>query len=456
MSSMSNKSSVMIGEESAWGTAVARSLAISANNESLQLAEGLHVSGAMRGDAVESVSERALRDVTGGLSLEPNANDLGRLARGLFATRSSAALAGKLASAPGASLAAGGSLVADSAIKFKVSAVVEHDTDGEFSVLEASGEVTATPTGTDLTVALTWSAPASVPDRTTLVGFVVWATAAGGSSDTQKWLAYVDGAGTTSYNVTSLSALDTAAPYVPTIYRHVGSRGTGSLASFSVEVPKDNGSSELVTGLKFNSCNIGLQAEGPMTFDVDCIAKDLEDVTAGTPSHSLAAKPLMGHRSLVYFYDQGGTPAAFTYTQQVTLAIANNLNARRWLNNSRVITALKEGRQGVTGSFVREYEDINTLVDILDGQAKALRMETFSNPVANWEKEVTIDGETATVRPWRYQIGLYLPRVEFTSHQAPSSGADPIVQTAAFTALKDSSAGFPLQMEIHNLTASYS
>lgn len=451
---MGHRSLVQFGEETTWGTEATRTRALSINSQAFPVDEGLFVSGAMRGDNLESVSARGNRGVTGNLATEPNANDAGFLARGLFASRTTAALPGTIALAPSQALVAGGDLTAGQDYRYKVSVTVQDDDTGDVHVLAASPEVTGSPSGGNKTVRLTWVNP-TVPARQTLVGHTIWRGNAGGGANVQYFLAYQEGTGTT-YDDTGANTVDTAITPPAQVYTHSYVRGTGRPASWSIEATKDNEAAELVTGMMANGLNISLQPDGQVQFDLDLIGKDLEDVdTPSETSVSVAAGPFMGNRVLVFYYNNAGTAAAVGLATQISLAIANNLNGRRWLNNSRLLADMKTGRHQVTGSFVREYEDQNVLTDVLDGTAKALKLIVFANGIATWTKEVTVGDEIVTLTPWPYQMHLNLPKVILTTHDAPSSGADPISQTCNVQALKDSGSGYTLQMVVHNLTDDY-
>jgi len=450
---MSHLSAVLVGEESVWGTSVARELAIPALSESLQVDEGFYVSGAMRAAPSEQVAVPGLRAVSGGVTLEPNAVALGRLMRGVFATRSSAALAGTLSGAPTTSISTGGTLVNDATYRYKVSAVVQHNVDGTLRVLAASPEKAQTVTTTDKIVTVGLAAPSAVPARHTHVGYVVWRTAANGGTGTQGFLTYVSGAGTTSYVDNGDATLDATITPPSQVYVHTYTRGTGDPASFSMEVVKANGDSELITGAMLNSLSMGWQSEGPITAELDLLAQDLVAATSSVPAFSLAAEPFMGHRTLTYLANNGSTVSSFSLATQVSLEVNNNLNGRRYLANTRLLSTIKPGLHQVTGQFMREYDDTDMLDDVIDNQAKALMFETFANGVASWSKGVS---GGLTLYPWAYQIEADLPKVHLTTHQASSSGQDAIVQTVGLQAVLDSSAGYTLQVKVHNLTATYS
>lgn len=455
MTAMSHLAGVLIGEEANWAEEVARTLAIAALSESIQSDEGFYHSGAMRNDPTVQVGVPGLKSVSGGISLEPNANDLGRILRGTFGARSSDLLEGQPTN-PAATPIAGGTLQDGGTYRYKICTVVSHDVTGEWSCLNPSDEVSATPAGTNLSVDVNWTPPAEVPDRTSGEGFLVFRTEPDGVSGSQQLIQWVNGFATNQWTDDGSAILIPEVTPPPAVTRHSYSRGTASstLASFSVEVLKNNGSAELMVGARWNSISLGLQAEGQMTFDLDTLCQDRTELDSPTvPSFAVSAGPFMGHRSVVYAGPAGAPPAHFTLSTQVTVDVANNLNGRRYLNNTRTLSAIKTGRQEVTGQFLADYDTADLLVDVVGIVPQALRTETSANGVASWSHVL---GSGEVIRPWRYQVGLYLPLADLTSHQGNASGQDPIVQTVAFTARKDATAGFPIEVTVDNITASYS
>lgn len=448
---MAHQAAVLLGEETTYGTAVARTLSLPAFNDSMQVDEGWEISGAMRSDVHESVASRGPRTVNGGLSVAPDAVALGRVLRGLFGNRSSAELVGKPTDLAG-SAAAGGTLTAG-AYRYKVSALVQNDADGTLRVLNPSSEVTVTTATTNLTASLTWTPAASLPTGYTLRRYVIWRSAIGGAADSQKWLA-VTADTTAAYSDTGSVSLDTEISVVAAVYRHAHKR-TGDLASFTMEILKANGKSKLYPGTMFNSLSCNIQNEGIMTFDLDGISRDCTIAASGVPAFSLAADPFMGHATNVFLQDVGETPVAFLKATSLQFQVNNKANPRRWLSNSRLINKIKFGRQEVTATFVHELADtdLDLTQDVLDGLEASVKSETYANPIAAWEKVVSGLG---TVYPWAYQIHAEFPRSKLMTVTAPSSGEDPILQTIGLRPLKDTTLACPVLVTLDNLTASYS
>jgi hypothetical protein len=94
---------------------------------------------------------------------------------------------------------AGGSLTSGSVYRYMVSAVI-----ARFGEIQVSAESSATPSGGNLQVSLTFSTPTNMPDSASPILYKVYRTAAAGASGTETFLGYVDAFDTTGTAVTTI------------------------------------------------------------------------------------------------------------------------------------------------------------------------------------------------------------------------------------------------------------
>jgi hypothetical protein len=137
----------------------------------------------------------------------------------------------------------------------------------------------------------------------------------------------------------------------PTVYQHVFTiRDILSPYSLTLEIERDV-AKYIATGCKIAGMQWSVRANELMVCSVDVIGKDVTTGSGGTASFSTSPLILGSHAVLTW----GGTELS---VEQATIKIENGLGGdRRFLGSRYIAEPVREGKIGVSGSFVAEFEN---------------------------------------------------------------------------------------------------
>jgi len=327
---------------------------------------------------------------------------------------------------------------------YKVTRILQHTASGLLFHTNPSPESASQALNGSQGCAVTWVNPlaGTIPDGFTAWGTGVWRTAADAGPGNEFLLTFVTAAGTTTYLDDNSSTLGTAAP--PTaLTLHRFQPSTDQPKSFTAEVHHANGASHVYEGCKINTLGLSVTPGEPVQMSLDVMAQDVvKDITPSSPAFSVT-QPFMGYATYAYIQTAGAALAQNTLCNQFAVSLANNMAGQNNLDGTRVVSRINAGRRMVTGSLGLEFEN-NTQFDyFLANTEMALQYSLFGPPTTA-ASTATIGANT--VESWPYVLEFHIPRVFYNTHAANISGQAKVVQNLNYSAKKDTTAGYALEI----------
>ena len=185
---------------------------------------------------------------------------------------------------------------------------------------------------------------------------------------------------------------------------------TRPLKSLAIEIDKET-DAILASGCMIGAMGISSSQGGELTCAVDIEAADLNDTTAGSPSYTSGDTPYLHYEAN---FELNGV--ADTSITAFGISINNNLNADIF-GTSEIRTEIPAGKQVVTGSFTKLFDDVTERDAFLKAQVRTFKVQFVR------------DSKSFTI---------WCPRIRYDSRPAPLAGqSEYILETFNFTAFVD-------------------
>lgn len=449
--SMSMRSAVIVGKETTFGTEAARTVAIPANSEGLSADEQYHISGAMRGDVADLQASPGQHQGGGSIEVELDGSQGGAVLRWLARRAVTPAAASYQHDAEPTVATSGVGTIPAGTYRYAVVPVFTR-TGYEPRFGGSSGNQSTVAVNGSEGVLVQWLNP-TPPSGWTLAGTMIFRTAAGGGAGTEKYLAWANGGGTTQYTDTGSATLETGTAVPKRLYEHSFDDGsnTADPPANSVEVLKDNGTSELWLGTHANSGTISVPAEStPVTLALDLIARQLVIESSPTTPAFADVAAFMGYRAIFSFGDDLEALSESELAASFEASISNNFERKFNLNGSRYARKHKAGKSTVEVTISADYENTTLLENYLENGTFAARVEIEGPSTGD---VIEYDGSNDGA-PWPYVLRLDFPRLKLMTHTAPSSGDGSIMQQLTLRALKDPAYGYSWRATLTNTQSS--
>lgn len=466
-----SQSSIGFGTETTPGVAVAPTVYPPVKSESLQYQRTMVPSGSLTNSSQVSNVSLGIAKIAGGITAEVGGALDGQMmfywngsANGGYTPTSFTAL-GFNTTSPTATVAAGGTLAVGT-YRYKVAAVFSRGFGGSYDLdrytVAVSTATNPTTSSGNQTVNLSWTNPTAAPISCTFIGTAIFRSAAGGAANTERFLAFVSGAGTTYSDTGSVStgatAMSTNIASTAVLYEHKflptnSPSGQDRLKTFSLHMNKDTPSAERYSGCMMNEISFTAGGEDNIV-EMSCslMGRGLTLVSPTSPTVQNSA-PILGWAA-AGFIDEMDAPATCLWMNSFNIQCTNNVTEDKGTCMAPEIRGLASGVRNITGSFTRAYENHNMLQKLLLAQAFSIQfmMDGESvTPLNAWFDR----GSNQIVTPWHNTVIIDLFECRSGSASGPINGQEQIVETVNFQAYKNATYNADMRVRYYNAISSY-
>lgn len=373
----------------------------------------------------------------------------------------SAAIAGRISSAPAGTPGSTGATIPTGTYRYKVASIWQKSTDSTLYVLPASSELSGVSVTLGQEVPLTWTDPTTLtpPSGYTYYGTAVYRTAAGGASgsETLKHVVASTAAGYTdtggSYNVSGAGLLVVPVQGV-SLYSHTFVKaftpGENPLPGFTAFVVKDNDVSERYIGCRMNTfeLSVGPDLNSVVTAKFGLMARDFDTLANPTPSISDVRKSMSWQGQIAV----DGTYAEFI--EGFSMTLNNNCEAIPGLSNQPRNRDVGYGQRTVSGTLGRGFEDHDFFDIMAAGTRFDIRAYLEGAMIVETNSSFTAPGGAVT--PFRYSSIVDVFECSLSEAGANVGGPGRMVENINWGAEVSDTESTELRIRLYNLTASYS
>lgn len=448
-----------LGTEETYGTGVAPTAWIPFVSESIAAESPIVQSGTITGDRSVSNNLAGPRSGAGDFTVEVDGPNIGLplyYANGnASGAVTSAAIPGRISSAPSQSVGSGGSLAVGT-YRYRVASVWTRTLTAERFYLPVSAEVQATTASGNQTVTLGWTDPTTLtpPAGYTHAGTAVYRSAVGGGAGSEKFLAYVSGATATYADDGSVTIANGAASTLTgSLYQHTFVKafttGSNPLPGFSATVVKDNDVSERFLGCRMNSAEFTLgDGAAPVQAKFGLMARDFEEVANPVVAISNVPKMMAWQGALLIDGTHEETIEGF----QITLA--NNCELLPGLSGLRRRRDVGYGMRTISGSLSRSFQDHSFWRKMRAATKFSATCHVSGAPISSTAGAIPLGGNVFAY-PIPYGMSIEAFNCSIDKAGSNVSGPGRMVEQLPFRCELDSVSGTDLRIRLFNLTASY-
>lgn len=452
---------VGIASEVTEGTGVSPSVSLPFTQESLKAQRPVVKTGTITGDRSNSKMLDGVRSGQGDINMEIDGSNVGLMtyyANGKASgALTSSTQGGMITSTPTGSAEAGGSLAAG-AYRYKVASIWERTDTGELFVCIATAEVTVTTASSNLTARVNFTDPttltSAIPSGFTYWGTAIYRTTIAGSTNTQKFLAAVEGTAAT-YDDDGSVTLGTKVPvtgvtYKKHIFRKAFVTGAHPLQAFTTTVNKDNDKAIQFLLCRCNTAEYVIGENGTViTAKFGVLARDWRTVSNFSPSVTNLRK-MMSWGVTVRIDD--------TFDQTVrgaTFTINNNGALRPGLSGLARMLDVGYGMRDISGSLPRSYNDQDFMEKLYNAERFAIDAWALGQGIVETDSVIDVDGAGTLARPLAYMVHFEVPAAAINDAGANAGGPGEMVEAINWMAEVDPTTGDDLIITVYNLTSSY-
>lgn len=456
-------SSLLIGAEGTPGTRAGSFVSIPFTQEDVKSGRARTPSNTITGRRSMAPRLAGKRSSAGSFTQELDGSSFGFLFNLLNGNASgaldSAALPGRVSSAPTLTAATGGDL-ASGAYYVKVATVVQRDLDGALRVMPASSAATVTLASTNHTIQVSWTNPIEFPRGYSHSGTMIYRSAAGGASGSEKGVFYLDGSGT-SYDIDDASVFQsTVVPLVATAYRHefvesyVGG-GENPLPAFTYAMKKDVGEAEAYLLCRMDSLDLTFgDGNAPVMAKWGLMARDFETFT--NPSSSLT-----NLQKMMSWQTVAGINGVLNETiESLQLTIKNNCEMIGGFIGKPRDRDVGFGVRDVAVQFSRHFTDHSFFDKMSNADTFSVGAFCEGGPLATpatgmTQSFSTTGSGTHDVLPMAYAIFIEAFGLGLAESGANVGGFGRLIEANNSGGERDATEGTDLRVTVVNLTSSY-
>ncbi|MCE7873325.1 hypothetical protein DYH09_23520 [bacterium CPR1] len=452
-----------LATEGTYGTAESSAdLWLPFTSEDIKAARAVVPSATIYGDRSVRKQNVGVRTGAGGFSMEVDFVNMGlplfywngNASGGV----TSAAIPGRISSAPGGTPGGTGATIPTGTYRYKVASVWQKATDSTLYVLPASAELTGVAVTLGEEVVLTWTNPATLtpPAGYTYYGTAVYRTSAGGAADSETLKHIVVGSGTGytdtggSYNVTDVNV---APVQGVTLYQHTFVKaftaGENPLPGFTTFVVKDNDVTERYIGCRMNTLelSVGPDLNSVVTAKFGLMARDFDTLANPSPSVSDVRKAMSWQGQVAV----DGTYAEFI--EGFTLSGSNNCEQIPGLSNLPRFRDVGYGMRQINGTLGRGFEN-HDFFDIMYAGSR-FDIRAYLEGAVIDEDNCSFTAPGGAVGPFRYSSIVDVFNCSLSEAGANVGGPGRMVENINWGAEVDDAEATELRIRLYNLTASY-
>ena len=454
-----------LAKETSYGTPVSPALWVPFVSQSMEGSAPLVTQGTIMADRSVYRNLPQPRSGAGDVTFEVDGSNQGMplyLANGnASGGYAAAAIPGRISSAPTVSVNSGGTIPVGT-YRIRVASVWQRadlagsGEPGEFYYLPVSAELQATATSGNQTFALSFTDPTTLtpPLGFTYYGTAIYISAAGGGSNTEKFLAFVVGTDATySHTGSATVANGASGTMVATMYQHTYTRaytaGQNPVPGFTTTILQDNDVSEQYMGCRSNGIDFTWNnGDAPLMSKMAVMARDYREVANPTPSVPDIIKMMSW---------QATVAVDGTFDERIEglqLAIANNCELLPGLSGQRRRRDVGFGTRMVTGSLSRDFADHTFWRKLRASESFGIRCTTVGGPISATAGSIPLDGSKIAY-PIPYFMTAEVFGCKAEKAGATTSNAGRLVETVPFKTEVDSSTGTECRIRVYNLTSDY-
>lgn len=339
---------------------------------------------------------------------------------------------------------------------YSVATILTQTSNGDYHIMQQSAAITCTLAAIGK-ADLAWTNPSTFPDGFTLGGFIIYRTAAGGSTGTQKYLKYQLGA-TASFSDTGAFTPDTAiSPYTATPVTHafigtVPVTSADPLTPFTVSVYKDIAESEQYVGNRMDGFELSIgDKNGEVMAKFSHKGIKETPVANFTASYSIL-ESFVGWQCVGYI--NGVKDCTI---QGMSLSCKNNVQYLEGLCAVPYVRGTISGRREISVTLDRQLLDHTFLNRMLEGEEAAIQIQSSGQPIVNGYSAYSLSSAVHGIKavPLRHFLMIDLYRVRLKQAGGPVTGPDQIKESIQADCMKSLTYGTEMKIQLINTVATY-